>query len=231
MQVHVYKIFIILLLLIIPASASITINDSNYYINITNANITFHQPQTFDSFGIGSNYIEINSKTLQITSSNNINITINQFITSTDYYNISVNGTGTVDISQEVSIGLADFRYFIDGIQQSDITSTFFGYVNLNAIIVSTTPSIYLFYMGTTQSDLWKQSSSAVDLWISLGRLLMLVVMGLIISFIVITIKGIQNGTLGNQFKILQNIGIGILILIIIYGVITIIGSMIAEVT
>jgi len=46
-----------------------------------------------------------------------------------------------------------------------------------------------------------------------------------------VLIRGLQAGTLTNHFKTLQDIGIGIITLIIIYGVIVLVGSLMAQIT
>lgn len=149
------KYILIFLLISIPASASITINNSNYYINITNVSINFTSPQTFDTVGIGTDSIDINSKTIQFTSINHTNITINQYNSVTNAYNFTLSGNSTLSINHEVTDALRFFSLYINSIQQPDIGSSFLGYILINNIVLSSSPTTYYYFLKdyTTQES------------------------------------------------------------------------------
>lgn len=91
---------ILFILITISPSSAWTIDNPNHIFQITNATITFPTNQTYDSFGIGADYISLNGSRLQITSTAPINVSINQYYTINSYYNMSFNGTAYVSFNQ-----------------------------------------------------------------------------------------------------------------------------------
>lgn len=118
---NIIKLVIVLFFLIVPASA-VTINNSHHVYQITNANITFPTNQTYDSIEIGADYIMLDGSRLKLTPTNYVNITINQFSTTTNLYNISLNGSSGVDFEHTVPTP-GDYQFIKDGVLVGTVTT------------------------------------------------------------------------------------------------------------
>jgi len=74
----------------------------------------------------------------------------------------------------------------------------------------------------------WSTSSNGLDLWIAIEKLLRMLIIIFVIGFIIVTIKGIFSNQFHAIIVDLINILIGIIVLVAIYAIITIAGSMLS---
>lgn len=117
---NISRWIVVLFFLITPATAW-DINNSQYVYQINNANISFPTNQSYTSIATGTDFITLDGSRLQITSDAGINISINQFSVTNNYYNVSFNGTANVNYNHIVPTA---GRYYVTD------NGVFVGYIN-----------------------------------------------------------------------------------------------------
>jgi len=201
-------------------------------------NITSYGVQNYSRFVNTSN--DTATGLTIIPSLGLVNISVSTYITSGNYSKvITVNSTNAATTTQHIfSAGSFPANTYIDiqrdGVDYFTILSNSAGAATWTYSGGYSTAHTFTFTLGEELNS-WEVATeetgtTALDLWISIGRLLVLVVIGLIVSFMFVLVRGLQTGTLENSFKTLEGIGIGIIALIIIYGVIQIVGSLMAQI-
>lgn len=133
-----YSAFFLLIFLTTPVSASFTINDSNLVLSITNTNISFLPPATFTNISIGTDSIGLNNRTLQISPNNKATVIINTYDTINDSYNITISGSGTVDLQQEVGSNNQLYNFFSNLAYTFGVTSNNSGWIAKNSLVAGT---------------------------------------------------------------------------------------------
>jgi hypothetical protein len=208
-----YKFILILFILVIPVSA-ITINDSNMTFMLNNVTINFSSQQTFDNLSLYPNQIVLNGYGIVISPNSPINVTINQYNTTSNVYNITFKGNdNSVTLSQAVSIEgtykfLKNNIFYINLITVGSILSTT---VDSNGINTYTWSPVLVLITASqcsqSQNNIYTFSSQSF-LIISLAIMIfgfMIVIQGmrgmnrvLIFSGILTTIIGFAMIIIGN---------------------------------
>jgi len=163
-----------------------------------------------------------------ISSSGNTTVTVTTWNTTGDYYKKWNESSSNASTTTQHIIG--DFpantnvQIKRDGINYAQLTSNTTGYINWTysggysehqfeaELAVSATPLS------------WSNDTSAIDLWVSIGKLIIAMVIIFVVSFIYIVFRGINSKT----FIQLIDIGLGIMALVIIYSIISIVGGLIS---
>lgn len=131
-------LFFLFSVIILSFTASAwTINNSQWQYNITNANITFSSNQTYTSIETGSDYISLNGYKLQLTPTSQVTIKINNFDTTADSYNLSITGTGTISIAQQMPKNSTKYNFYRGGLYFFAPTSNSTGWLVQNSIALT----------------------------------------------------------------------------------------------
>jgi hypothetical protein len=143
------------LIILIPLVSATTIDNPSMVFQITNANISFPTSQTYTTIGTGSDYISLNSKTLQLTPSVQTTVKINTFNTAGDAYNLSLQGAsaGTLNLYQEVLTSNAEYNFFKNAYSASSpsaaytfsVRSNTTGWVLKDDIPITTSEDVYTY--------------------------------------------------------------------------------------
>lgn len=156
---NIIKYIIICLILFQPSLAEVTINNSQQYFIIENVTFNFSSNQTYESISLYQNQIVINGYALQIIPTSSINLTINNYDTTNNNYNITFAGNdNNINFAQSVSQA-GKYRFLVDGLFFSDIITTgnvLYATINLagrSIFVWSLIPNSYISVQCLTTSD------------------------------------------------------------------------------